>query len=193
MPIKGWRVSFAILCTSVLAGCGFHMQGEVPLAQPIKHLYLKTDDPYGSLSRNLIQNMQLSHVTLAENPENADTILTIVKDSASQSLLSVSGTQQTRQYNLTVTIIFNLSDAKGNTLLGNESLQESRTITVQSNQILGSSNEATLYYQQMRRVLALAIMNRLSSQEVTKIVNADFMKPETPHRAPKKKHKLKKK
>ena len=38
---------------------------------------------------------------------------------------------------------------------------------MQSNQILGSSNEANLFYQQMRRTLAYAIMNRIASQEVT--------------------------
>ena len=40
--------------------------------------------------------------------------------------------------------------------------------------ILGSSNEANLFYQQMRRTLAYAIMNRIASKEVTNIVNAAF-------------------
>lgn len=186
---KQWRLGVALLITSILVGCGFHMQGEVPLAPPLKRMYLQTDDPYGSLSRDLQQHLKLSHVTLVPEQSDADTVLAITQDSATQSLLSVSGTQQTRQYNLTVTVVFSLLDNHGNTLLSNQSLQETRAITVQSNQILGSSNEANLYYQQMRRILAQAIMNRLSSQEVTESVNAAFTKPVTPPAHHKKKKK----
>ncbi len=55
-----------------------------------------------------------------------------------------------------------------------QTLEETRSITVQSNQILGSSNEATLFYQQMRRTLAYAIMNRIASKEVTRMVTKEF-------------------
>lgn len=181
---QGWRLSIAVFCTSVLIGCGFHLQGEVPLAPPLKKLYLQTDDPYGTLSRDLQENMKLSHVVLVDSPDQAETILAITHDDATQTLLSVSGTQQTRQYNLAVTVTFNVSDNKGNPIIGDQTLQESRTITVQSNQILGSSNEATLYYQQMRQILATAIMNRLSSTDVTDTINDAFVVKPTPKKKP---------
>lgn len=180
MLSKGWRHLLCVGMTSLLIGCGFHLQGEVPLAPPLKKMYLKTDDPYGSLSRDLQENMKLSNVQLTDTPENADTILSITQDDASQQLQSVSGTQQTRQYNLIVTVSFNLSDRQGNSILSDQHLQETRSITVQSNQILGSSNEATLYYQQMRHMIASAIMMRLSSTEVTTLVNQAFLLKQKP-------------
>ena len=185
---KGWRLGIAVLCTSVLIGCGFRWQGEVPLAPPLKTLYLQTDDPYGTLSRDLRENMKLSHVTLVDNVSDAHTVLNITRDDATQTLLSVSGTQQTRQYNLAVAVTFNVSDNKGNTLIGDQTLQETRAITVQSNQILGSSNEASLYYQQMRHILAIAIMNRLSSTDVTKTINNAFVVKQPAPVKKKKKH-----
>lgn len=185
---KGWRLGIAVLCTSVLIGCGFRWQGEVPLAPPLKTLYLQTDDPYGTLSRDLRENMKLSHVTLVDNVSDARTVLNITRDDATQTLLSVSGTQQTRQYNLAVAVTFNVSDNKGNTLIGDQTLQETRAITVQSNQILGSSNEASLYYQQMRHILAIAIMNRLSSTDVTKTINNAFVVKQPAPVKKKKKH-----
>lgn len=187
---RGWRLIIAFVLTGFLiGGCGFHLQGEVPLAPPLKKLYIQTDDPYGSLSRDLEQNLKLSHVTLVNQPEDADTILVINSDTATQNLQSVSGTQQTRQYNLVVTVVFGVTDKHGSPLIENQTLQESRSITVQSNQILGSSNEATLYYQQMRRILADGIMSRLSSAELTNIVNQAFAPP--PPQKPK--HTVKKK
>lgn len=157
-----------------LTACGFHPQGELKLAAPLKKMYLQTSDPYGTLSRNLHDYLKMSHVQLVASASEADTVLEIERDTNSQELLSVAGTQQTRQYKLIVTVVFSLMDNRGHVLLPSQTLSESRTITVQANQILGSSNEANLYTQQMRRTLAYAIMNRLASIEVTNTVNNTF-------------------
>ena len=159
-------LSFGVL----LSGCGFRMQGEKSLAAPLNRLYLQAPDPYGQLVRSLKEYLKISHVQLVSK-EEASTILTITQDDTSQELLSVSGTQQTRQYILRVTVSFEISNPEGLSLLPTQTLTESRTITIQSNQILGSSNETNLFYQQMRRTLAYSIINRLASREVARAIN----------------------
>lgn len=84
--------------------------------------------------------------------------------------MSSNSTQQTRQYNLSVLVEFEINTAQGEVLVGKQTLTESKPITFQSNQLLGSSNEAVLFYQQMRRTLAYAIMNRIASKEITTII-----------------------
>lgn len=165
---------FLLLCViTTLAACHYRLQGEMSLAPPLHRMYLQTSDPYGQLARDLGQYLKMSHVELVSSPDKATTILTILKDTNSQILLSVGGTQQTRQYNLITIVEFELTDPKGRMIVNPQKLRESRAITIQSNQILGSSNEATLFYQQMHRSLAYAIMNRLASQEITQtIMNA---------------------
>lgn len=165
--LKVLWVLFAIL---LLSGCGFHLQGEMQLVPPLHRIYLQTQDPYGYLARNLREYLKMSHVYLAPTPGEASTILTILQDESSQELLSVSSTQQTRQYNLRVTVVFEINDPRGWTIVGPQTLSETRVITVQSNQILGNSNEANVYYQQMRRTLAYAIMNRITSKEISRII-----------------------
>ncbi|SRR5579883_159975 len=162
------------LSTLLLTACGYHLQGQTQLAPPLQRMYLQAPDPYGTLAHSLQQALKLSHVQLVSSPQEATTLLVITRDTPSEKLQSVNGTQQTRQYELSVTVNFEIQDVHGRTLLGNQSLSESRTLTIQSNQILGSSNEATLLYQQMRRALAFAIMNRIASKEVTKIVTDAF-------------------
>jgi LPS-assembly lipoprotein len=171
MKIMHKRSVIIFLCL-LLSACGFHMQGTRVLAPPLHRLYLKTSDPYGHLARSLEQSLKMSNVQLVNSPEQATAILSILRDDTSQDLLGVSGTQQTRQYTIRVTVTFDITDAKGRTLVGPQSLTESRIITVQSNQVLGSSNEATLFYQQMRRTLAYAILNRIASKEITRMINA---------------------
>jgi LPS-assembly lipoprotein len=167
---------FIIFClTTLLTSCGFHLQGEMPLAPPLHHLYLQTPDPYGQLARDLEDYLKMSHVTLVATPAEATAILVIRQDYVKQTLLSVSGTQQTRQYNLIVTVEFEVTDQHGAYMIPLQRLSESKAITVQSDQILGSSNEASLYYQQMRRALAYAIMNRIASKDITQLINQAYL------------------
>lgn len=172
MKIK-YVVTLFLLLT-LLSSCGFHLQGERSLAPPLQRMYLQTPDPYGYLARNLRDSLKMSHVQLVSSPKAATTILTILRDDTSQEFLSVSGTNQIRQYNLRAIVVFEITDANGRTIVPPQTLVEVRPMTVQSNQILGSSNEASLFYQQMRRVLAYAIINRLASHEITNQLLEDF-------------------
>lgn len=166
---------FIFLCISpILTACGFHLQGEMQLVPPLHHMYLQTPDPYGTLARSLQQYLKMSNVHFASSPATATTILVILQDSTSEELLSVSSTQQTRQYNLRVNVVFAINDAKGRTIVPPQTVTEARAITVQSDQILGRSNEANLYYQQMRRSIAYAIMNRITSKDISRIIMNAF-------------------
>lgn len=167
------RIVWIVLSVLILSACGFHLRGSMPLAKPLHRIYIESIDPYGVLVKELEQSLKMSHAEVVNTPEEADTILKIIRDDSGQDLLSVSGTQQTRQYKLHVTIAFMILNAKTrHTLVDQQTLTESRVITIQSNQILGSSNEANLYFQQMRRTLASAIMFRLSSHEITRTLEA---------------------
>lgn len=167
--MKQFKLCLILLCV-FLTACGFHLQGEMQLAPPLKRLYLQTPDPYGHLAKNLQQYLKMSNVQLVSSPEEADSILVILSDNAGQVFLSVNATQQTRQYNLVVTVIFEITDKKGRIIVPAQTLTETKPITIQSNQILGSSNETNLYYQQMRHILAYAIMNRIASKEISNLI-----------------------
>ncbi len=153
-----------------LAGCGFHLRGTVDnisASSPLRYLYLQSPDPYGQLSKNLRQSLTMAGVTLTATPAEAKTVLAILDEEESQQLLSVSGTQQTRQYNLILTVTFNLSDPKNNILIAPQKVRQNRTLTIQSNQVLAGSNEAVNLYQQMRLAIAPMIVNRISSTAIT--------------------------
>lgn len=162
------------LLVTFLCSCGFQPQRAMPLAAPLHKMYLNSARPYGDLTRYLTSYLKLSSVKLVSNIKDAETVLIISQDETSQELTGISNTQQTRQYQLHATVVFEVTDKIGHTLIPSQTLTEVRSITIQSNQILGSSNEANLYYQQMRRSLAYALMNRLSSQMATANINSAF-------------------
>lgn len=153
-----------------LTSCGFKLRGPVPLAPSLHNLYIQTADPYGQLTHNLKQYLKSSGVHLTSSAEEADTILNIVNEQTGQTLLSVGGTQQTRQYNLTLSVTFQITNRKGIVLILPQTLLQSRTIPIQSNQVLGGSNEANNLYRQMRQAIVYDMINRISSHEVTQIL-----------------------
>jgi outer membrane lipopolysaccharide assembly protein LptE/RlpB len=157
-----------------ISACGLHPQGEMALAAPLHKMYLSSTRPYGDLTRYLTSYLKLSSVKLMPSQAEADTVLVISQDETSQELTGISNTQQTRQYQLHAIVTFAVTDKNGRSLIPSQTLTETRAITVQSNQILGSSNEANLYFQQMRRSLAYALMNRLSSRFATENINNAF-------------------
>jgi LPS-assembly lipoprotein len=167
---KTFLLMLLLSLIGLLSGCGFHLRGQLPLAPPLQKLYLKTQDPYGQLTRNLKQYLKDSNVQLADSPQTAETVLEILHEYNTEQLLSIGGTQQTRQYNIILTVNFQVTDPTGKILLPPQSMSETRSLTIQSNQILGGSNEENNLYQQMRRAIVYDIMNRLSSKDVTDLI-----------------------
>jgi LPS-assembly lipoprotein len=172
MLFKIIRVGFFILMLISITSCGYHLRGSIPLAPSLHHLYLETKDPYGQLSRYLKQFLKVSNVTLTDKPEDASAVLVIVQETTSQVLLGISGTQQTRQYNLILTVTFQITDPLGKSLTPIQSMTETRSFTIKSDQILAGSNEASNLYNQMRQAIVYDIMARLGSIEITSLLNA---------------------
>lgn len=162
------KLTVILLC--LLTSCGFHWRGELPLAPPLHHLYLQTSDPYGQLSKNLIQFLKLSGVHIAAKPEDASTVLVILNESTQQQLLGISGTQQTRQYNLLLHVTFSVTRPDGSVLVPPQLMTEVRTLTIKADQILAGSNEANMLYQQMRQAIVYNIMSRLASKDIATLL-----------------------
>ncbi|HSW94052.1 MAG TPA: LPS assembly lipoprotein LptE [Gammaproteobacteria bacterium] len=160
-----------------LSGCGFQLRGATPLSPPLKRLYIETANPYGALTRNLRDYLKTSGVELTDTRENALTVLHIMNENQAQQLLSVSGLQQTRQYSLTLSVTFEITAPNRKVLMPATTVVESRLLTSLSDQILGSSNEQSTLYQQMRLAIVYDIMNRLGSRDVTTLLTETPKKP----------------
>lgn len=169
MLLKLHKINFIFIIPLflVLSSCGFHLRAPVSLAKPLQNLYVESQAPYGEVTRNIKQYLRISGIHLATSAEEAETILKISHESIGQELLSINSSQQTRQYNLKLQINFEISDNKGRVILPSQMLTETRPLTLQSNQILASSNQAAQLYHDMRRAIVYSLMNRLASQSTT--------------------------
>lgn len=164
---------FLIVILFSITSCGYHLRGSMPLATPLYKLYLETSDPFGQLTRYLKQFLKVSGVTLVEKREDSTAVLVILHEATSQQLLGISGTQQTRQYNLILNVTFQVTDPVGKILVPLQSLTETRSFTIKSDQILAGSNEANNLYNQMRQAIVYDIMARLGSTEITHLLTPE--------------------
>lgn len=151
-----------------LSACNFHLRGPVTLAEPLHKVYLQSQNPYGDLARNIKQYLRMSGVQIVNSPQESTAILNINREETTQDLISINSSQQTRQYTLKLLVAFEVLTPKGNTKLAQQTVLETRPLTLQSNQILAGSNQAVLLYSEMRRAIVYDLMMRLSSQDVSR-------------------------
>ena len=175
MILKRTRNAILILLLISITSCGYHLRGSMPLAPPLHKLYLETTDPYGLLTRYLKQFLKVSGVTLVEKCEDSTAVLIILREATSQQLLGMSGTQQTRQYNLILNVTFQVNDPLGKVLIPPQNIMETRSFTIKSDQILAGSNEANNLYNQMRQAIVYDMMARLSSNEMTRLLTIETL------------------
>ncbi len=165
--LKSYKIFLLLPFLLSLMSCGFHWREPLPLAKPLQNMYVQSRNPYDELTRYLKQYLQMSGVHLAASPQQASTILNITQEVMTQNLLSINSSQQTRQYNLSLTVTFEITDTEGKILITPQTLTELRPLTLQSNQILAGSNQAAQLYQDMQRALTYNLMNRLASKGVS--------------------------
>lgn len=158
---------FILIISLMLTGCGFHLRGPRVLHEPLRVVYLKTQDPYGLLAHNLRLSLKLSKVILVDRKEDATAVLAILNEKRSNRLIGISGTQETRQYNLTLTVTFQVRDPLGHPLISPQWVSENRILTIKSGQMLAGSNEERALYQQMQQAIVYDMMLRLSSHLIT--------------------------
>ncbi len=159
-----------IIIALFLTGCGFHLSGSLPLAPNLHNLYLETNDPYGQLTKNLKIYLRASDVIVEQKPEEAKLILEIISETTSQQMIGISAKQDTRVYNLILTVIFQVKNSQGKILVPPQTMRQIGSLTIQSDQILAGSNQADNIYQQLRVRIIYDIMSRLSSKEITSLL-----------------------
>lgn len=141
----------------LLAGCGFHLQGQQDY--PFKRLYLATtQDPLTARVKRLIEGG--SDTVVVSQGGDAQATLT-VSESPGERTLTINSTGLAQEYELTDTFSYSLVAADGTTLIPPSSLVLNRSMTYSDQFFLAKSTEANLLYDDMRKDAADQIVRRL--------------------------------
>ena len=101
-------------------------------------------------------------IQVTNDPALAQHWLIIEEEDIQQNISSISSSTTPRQYELTYTLVFKLQRAKGAEIIPSNRVIVTRQITLNSDRILGSKDEAELEKSEMRQDAVIQILYRLS-------------------------------
>ncbi len=133
------RLVLASIITLTLVGCGFHLRNAQNFPPTLHRLYLESANPYSNFQSLLYDNLRALHVVLVAKPQEAPITLTIVENVLSHSDPGLVSTNMAVPYSFTLTTIAELKSSKGEIIAGPATFTTTRTIVLNSSQVLNSS------------------------------------------------------
>lgn len=147
---------------SLSGGCGFHLQGHVPLPESVKTPYLEAPDRQSDFVQSLRHALLSSGAHLASDKGQASAVVSIVRDTVTRRVLSVSATNQPNEYEVTYTIDFVVM-AGDKELLAQQELSATRSYSFDERLLLAKGHEEDILRADMAHDLADMVMRRLAS------------------------------
>jgi LPS-assembly lipoprotein len=156
----------AVIGALLLSGCGFQLRGKASLPPEMGHTQMIINDEYSTLARRLRIMLERNGVQFVA-AEQATAILEIPKNQVVTEVLTIADNARAREYRVTYTVQFRLTDAAGHDLISWQTLRQSREISFDEQQILASSREQEYLREELAETMAQLLVARLESLYVT--------------------------
>ena len=187
------RKSMTMVLVSIMAlalvDCGFKLRGSLDISQELSPLYLQQNSVF-ELGRELKSILSTNNIEVAKDAASANALIILHNESKGSRVLSVDGSGQAREYQLSYTVSFSIvlkgqkstqadswpvsdmsvadvgaaESEEGKQQLKVDTLTLNRTLLFQQDAVLAVANESEILYQDMRRNAARMILLRLQAQ-----------------------------
>ncbi|MBS0365146.1 MAG: hypothetical protein JSR67_04890 [Proteobacteria bacterium] len=156
------RAACIVACATVLlGGCGFHLQGRAPLPAVVRAPYLEAPDRQSEFVRSLRRALSSNGAQLARESDRSSAVISVLRDSFTRRVLSVSVNNQPNEYEITYTVSFSVN-AAGRELLLPQELAVTRTYSFDERLLLAKGHEEDDLRADMARDLADMVLRRLA-------------------------------
>ena len=160
-----------LLLSLLVSGCGFHLRGMIDRPRWLNNVAIIIEQTQRDLAPLLQNQLQAYNIQVNPDPLLANYWLIIESDYIQKNISSISSSTTPRQYQLIYTVRFKLQRANGEEIMSSTPIVATRQVTINSDRILGSTDEEELLKSEMRRDAVIQIINRISRSS-----------PETTHR-----------
>ena len=143
-----------------LSGCGFHLEGRLPLPRSISRPYIEASDQQSDFVQSLRRQMLISGAHPVDSPNQA-TAIVIIQEAVTPRVLSVSAQNRPTEYQVTYTVRFSVT-AGGKDLLPQQQVSAQRSYSFDESLLLAKQHEEAILQQSMGQDLADIVMRRLS-------------------------------
>ena len=158
------RLGLLSLClaATLLAGCGWRLQGTTRLSPVMATTYVETDDRFTDFNRALRERLQASGARLANRPEDATAVVRILKDESGQRVLTVSARNTPEEYEVFYLIEYSVN-GRTEELISPQKLELTRDYSYDETTLLAKQREQAVLREALARDLAGLVVRRLSS------------------------------
>jgi LPS-assembly lipoprotein len=156
------RKLIALLLALTLAGCGFQLRGAQPL--PFSSMYIAENWELGAMLRRNIR--ALGSTQLAESPQQAQAVFTLIGEAREKNILSLSGTGRVREFQLRYRIAFRVHDLKGREFIPPTEIVLVRDISFSDERVLAKEQEEVLLYRDMQNDMVQQLLRRMAAAKI---------------------------
>ena len=156
-----WLLLLTILAVS-LGGCGFQLRDSAGLPPQMAQTELIIDDAYSPLGREVRFLLERSGVQFVVGGA-ATAVLEIPDNQVVTEVLTIADNARVREYRITHTVRFRLTDAQGAELIGWQTLRQAREISFDEQKILATSREEEYLKKELAETLARLLVARLET------------------------------
>lgn len=152
----------SVCLVSVLAGCGWRLQGTTKLSPVMATTYVDTHDRYTDFNRALRESLEASGARLTSNENEATAVVKIIKDESGQRVLTVSGRNTPEEYEVFYTIEYSVN-GRTEELIAPEKLELTRDYSYDETAVLAKQKEQSILREALARDLAGQVVRRLAA------------------------------
>ncbi|MBI4989580.1 MAG: hypothetical protein HZC23_12240 [Rhodocyclales bacterium] len=156
------RTLIAVLLALFLAACGFQLRGAQPL--PFSSLYIAENWELGAMLRRNIR--ALGSTKIAETPQEAQAVFTLIGEAREKNILSLSGTGRVREFQLRYRLAYRVHDLKGREFVPPTEIVLVRDISFSDERVLAKEQEEALLYRDMQNDMVQQVMRRLAAAKI---------------------------
>lgn len=151
----------ALIGALPLTGCGFRLRGSY--STPFWTLYLQMPENSYLAVRLRQELLAGSDVTIVNTPSEAEAILELLSDSRSRDVLSINDTGRAREYEITLSLSFRVSNPSGIDYMEAVTLTASRDLTYSESDFLSREKEEAFLYRDMEADLVNQLIRRIEA------------------------------
>ena len=160
-----WKLISVISLNLLLLGCGFHLRGMSSATSNLGHVSIINQKVHTDVKQLLTELLRGSSVCVDDNPSLSNYWIILEEDALKQNVISISSSTNARQYQLVYTIKFKLENTTKNSKIepDEQIVTVTRQVTLNSQRILGSSDEQNTLESEMRQEAVQLLFARITS------------------------------
>jgi len=155
------RLLAAVLLAGALAGCGFHLRGDVSYSFTSLYVNGAAAPQFALELQRALESGGATRVVTA--PAEAQALLAITSVVDDKGVLSLSGGGRVREYLLTKRVAFNVRDAEGRDWLPASELTVRRSYTYNETEVLAREAQEQRLLKEMQTDAVQQIVRRLQA------------------------------